>query len=516
MSEAITVVGGAGGTRARLDDLARASRMLGMAAVLLEAIGRASRAASWVVSGLDVDPERVAERDRAAEGLAWIDHGAGGATGTAEAIEDIAANLWETVRLLEEAERAAGSGWAWIGRAWDKAVAIGTLSLWASRKVVGSAAGTVARRVEGLAPSWMPVHWAAASEGWAADVVNPDSLPDLTPLLYGDDLQGSLALADGQFRSLIAVPRALGERVGLDLPDDLVEALSLTLAGVSQALDEILGDLRGVRAFPVEATTVDAPEGMADLFSRLEGLSPEGADGSSRIAVDRIEGPDGARSWIVEIPGTQDWIPDGGSNPLDTTSNALLMAVGGSDLTTAVESAMEDVGIRPGEEVLLVGHSQGGIAAMALASTPAFADRYAVSAVLTAAAPVGRAEPVPGVKVLSLEHPSDTVPALDGSPNPDTPDWTTVRRDLGASESEADRQADRDIVRRHELATYTRTAAAVEAQSDPSVRRWIEDTDAFWDTDGRSCTRIVFEVTRSETGLTIPATLPVRVPSAGP
>ncbi len=516
MSEAVTVIGGAGGTRARLDDLDRASRMLGVAAIHLEAIGRASRAASWAVSGIGVDPARVSERDRVADQLAWIDRGAGGATGTAGEIEGIAENLRETVRLLEEAERSAESGWGWIGRAWDKAVAIGSLTVWASRTIVGTGVGATAHRIEDRTPRWMPLHWAAAAGGWAADAVKPDAPPNLAPLVYGDDLQGVLSLADGEFRSLIALPRALGEGVGIDLPEDLVEALSATLAGVSLALDEILGDLRDVLVFPVEAKTVDAPVGMADVLDRLGGLAPEGVDGASRIAVDRIEDPDGVRSWIVEIPGTQDWVPDGGANPLDTTSNALLMAGGASDLTTAVASAMADAGIRPGEEVMLVGHSQGGIAAMALASAPAFTDRYAVSAVLTAGAPVGRAEPEPGVKVLSLEHPSDTVAALDASPNPDTPEWTTARRDLGASDSEADRRADRDIVARHELATYVRTATIVETHPDPSIRRWIEDTEAFWDTEGRSCTRIVFEVTRSETGLTIPATLPVRVPSAAP
>lgn len=513
MSTGITVIGGIGGTHARLEDLDRAVVLLRTVVAHLEMVGRAARAGSHIVSGIDTPPELVRQRDRTAAEVARIDMGSGGATGTALEIEDIACNLKETVHLLEEAEASAQSSWAWIGRAWDKALTLGSVVVWIPRKVAGAGAGTVAHTVEDHTPSWMPVHWMATGGSWVADAVNPDWTPNLAPLVYGDDLQGVVEFTDGAFRLTTVIPRHLAEEVGINLPDDLVEALSGVFAGVSLALDEILGDMRDVMVFPVTARATHPPGGMADLLGRLENLSPGGVDGESRIAIDRIENQDGTRSWIVEIPGTQDWIPNGGDNPLDSTSNFLLMSDGESDLTRAVDSAMGEVGIRPGEEVLLVGHSQGGIAAMALASTPSFTDRYAVSAVLTAGAPVGKSDPAPGITVLSIEHPSDTVPALDGTSNPDRTEWITVRRDLGASDSEIDRQADGDIVMRHELETYTRTAAVAEGRPDVSVQRWLDDTEAFWTADGRSCTRIVFETTRSTAGLATASILPAQVPS---
>ncbi|MBN2177455.1 MAG: hypothetical protein JW722_07345 [Demequinaceae bacterium] len=510
MSERIVVIGGVGGTHARLEDLDRATHMLADAAIRLFAMGRAIRAAGWCVSRIAVAPESLPVRERAAERLEWVDQGPGGATGLAAEIEGIAANLEMTITLLEDAERASESIWTKAGRLWDKGVAVTSALIWVPCKVVGAGAGTVAHKIEEVTPGWLPVHWIATGEAWVADTVNPDWTPDLTPLAYGDDLQAALGMADGGYRTLTALPGPVLDAVGL--PRDLVTALSLNLALVSLALDELLGEIRGVFVFPVASRLVDAPTGVADLFRRLEGLSVNGIDGAGRIAIDRIDHPDGTRAWIVEIPGTQDWVPDGGSNVLDFTSNLLLMAVGSSQLTFAVEQAMKEAGIPPDEEVLMVGHSQGGIAAMQMVSNPSFAGRYSVTAVLTAAAPVGATDPHPGVKVMSLEHPSDTVPALDGTPNPDRPEWTTVRRDLARSDSEMDRRADGDIVKRHELPTYIRTAEFVDTSSDPSIRRWLRDTEAFWDDEGCTSTRTVFEVTRGAEGPDATPALPV--PSA--
>lgn len=514
MSESITVVGGVGGTHARLEDLDRAVALLEMIVTHLEAIGRAARTGSHLVSGVPVPLDRIRERDRAVDDLAWIDRGSGGATGTALEIGDIAGNLKEVVHLLDEAEKSAQSRWGWLTRGWDKILALGSIAFWVPCKVVGATVGTFAHAVEDHTPAWVPAHWIAAGGGWVADTVNPDWAPNLAPLVYGDDLEALLSVMDQSYDGFVnAGTLFLGPPAS---PGDFVETVSGTLAFISGALDEILGDVRDVMVFPIAIGAAIPPDGMADLLGRLGGLAPNGVDGESRIAIDRLENPDGTRSWIVEIPGTQDWMPNGGTNPFDTTSNLQLMSGGESDVTRAVESAMERVGILPGEEVMLVGHSQGGIAAMALASTPSFTDKYTVSAVLTAGAPVGWADPAPGIEVLSLEHQSDTVLALDASKNPDRADWVTVRRDLGASGNEIDRRADNDIVGRHDLATYQRTAAVVEEQYRyrPSVGRWLDDTEPFWSADGRTCTRIVFETTRSTQGPVLPSKFPIRVLTA--
>jgi pimeloyl-ACP methyl ester carboxylesterase len=77
--------------------------------------------------------------------------------------------------------------------------------------------------------------------------------------------------------------------------------------------------------------------------------------------------------------------------------------------------------------VVLVGHSQGGILAAALASDPAFTRRHRVTHVVTSGAPVGLLPVPPITAVLSVERGDDPVPRLDLTPNPARPSWVTVR-----------------------------------------------------------------------------------------
>ena len=74
-------------------------------------------------------------------------------------------------------------------------------------------------------------------------------------------------------------------------------------------------------------------------------------------------------------------------------------------MTQALEKAQAQAG-RAGlaEPVLLAGHSQGGIAAAALAADPGFRRRHPVGAVVTSGAPIARMALPPQVSVLALEH----------------------------------------------------------------------------------------------------------------
>ncbi len=509
MSESIAVIGGAGGTYARLEDLSRAVKLMNAAANHLVAIGKATRVASRTVVEIDVPAEHLHALGYAADRIAWIDQGQGGATRVALEIEDLAWSLRQTVDLLEQAERVSESIWTKAKRLWDKTSSVASAAVWVPLKAVGAGSGAIAHEVEDWTPEWLPVHWVASGGGWLADTVNPDWTPNLAPLVYGDDLQALLAVGDDAYQNVTAIPQLVLSRFDLCVPDDLVAAISGELAVLALALDEILGDLRGLLVVPVDSRDIAPPMGVADLLGRLDRLSPNGADGAGRIAISRIEHQEGEPAWIVEIPGTQDGIPDGGSNVIDITSNFLLMSLGVSDLTVAVERAMETAGVSGDEEVLIVGHSQGGIAAMSLVSQPSFSEKYNVTAVLTAGAPVGRTEPPPGTSILCLEHPSDTVPALDATHNPDQPNWTTVRRDLASSDNEADRRADDNIIKRHELDAYRRTAAYVDTSTDPSIRRWLKDTEAFWEDDGRTTsTRTVYEAIRGTDGIVVASTAP--------
>lgn len=182
--------------------------------------------------------------------------------------------------------------------------------------------------------------------------------------------------------------------------------------------------------------TTDPPTDLGDLMQsqRLIESSAAGGAAHSRVRVQRVLADDGSHRWIVNIPGTQDWSPHEPANPSDAGANAALMAETNPRLlgaiTTALDRAMEQAGVPPGAEpVMLSGHSQGGLAAANLAADNGFRERYAVTHVVTAGSPISRIDIPPGVKVLTLEHTTDPVPRLDQADEPATFDRVRVRTD---------------------------------------------------------------------------------------
>ncbi|MBD5785770.1 hypothetical protein IF650_06210 [Cellulosimicrobium terreum] len=149
----------------------------------------------------------------------------------------------------------------------------------------------------------------------------------------------------------------------------------------------------------------------------------------SVVSVQRID-KGGADAWVVAIPGTQLGEED---NVFSMTSNLVLMDSDverrvQADGARAVLAAMADAGIAPGDDVLLVGHSQGGMIAATVAA--ASVGTYSVRHVVTAGSPVaGHALPA-GVKGTHLETQGEAVSDLDGAENPQTPDRVTVVGEL--------------------------------------------------------------------------------------
>ena len=181
----------------------------------------------------------------------------------------------------------------------------------------------------------------------------------------------------------------------------------------------------------------------------------------------RCPSPTGPSAWVAIIPGTQDWAPRAGANPSDVTSDLLLMAGESTLLAGGVTQALEKAQAQAGraglaEPVLLAGHSQGGIAAAALAADPGFRRRHPVGAVVTSGAPIARMALPPQVSVLALEHAQDPVPRLEGTPNPDRRSWVTVTRDVGA-----DLTADPRASRAHDARLYLATARSVDQSPLP-------------------------------------------------
>src|SRR3954454_19726706 len=153
---------------------------------------------------------------------------------------------------------------------------------------------------------------------------------------------------------------------------------------------------------------------------------------------------------------------------------------------------MAQAGIRSGQPVLLVGHSQGGMEAAALLahSGDAGGTPYTITNVVTAGSPTASLDGFPpGAHVLSLEDQGDVVPLLDGEDNADSAEQVTVRFD----------DHERSIGANHGLDHYVNGALAAQESMDASVQEQIASLDEqgfLGPGDARQVTSQVFQITR--------------------
>ena len=156
--------------------------------------------------------------------------------------------------------------------------------------------------------------------------------------------------------------------------------------------------------------------GKIDLNSGLE---------YGTIAIQEYRKADGSSSWLVTIPGTDGKL----DSPFGWPQNVELMSSDPeqrmhADSARMVLEAMERAGIGKDEPVALIGHSQGGIVAAAIASD--MADQYTFEHVVTCGSPVAN-HPIPErTWVTSVEIDDELVAALDGAANPATENWLTI------------------------------------------------------------------------------------------
>ncbi|WP_369374809.1 hypothetical protein AB1046_09900 [Promicromonospora sp. Populi] len=158
---------------------------------------------------------------------------------------------------------------------------------------------------------------------------------------------------------------------------------------------------------PVEG--IEQPKVLGDI-TRSVTDAYEAGDGVVRITTS--EGPNGPTA-IVSIPGTETWNPLAGSNAMDVTGNLVTAGGGESTMTEAVKLAIENANLPEGTEVMLAGHSQGGMTAAAIAADPAFVAEHNITNLMTFGSPIDSTHVAPGVDVLELQHSGDAVPRLD-------------------------------------------------------------------------------------------------------
>ncbi len=232
------------------------------------------------------------------------------------------------------------------------------------------------------------------------------------------------ALRPDQFRGsgapgILALGRDLTEENYNRLIPDGYEAAELMHSFLESPL---LTDYqpRRVSIERMDEAVEDVQPTMAESLRRLERLYARNDGEIEIIQFDQH----GSSSWMVLIPGTQPDSPN--TNPLGIPGIGEAVAYDSEGVVPAVSQALREAGAESGDQVVAVGHSQGGIHAMNLSQDKAFLNEFDLKYVLTAGAPVGGIIPEPGISSLHLEHIQDWVPGADGRMNPDTKDRVTV------------------------------------------------------------------------------------------
>ena len=223
------------------------------------------------------------------------------------------------------------------------------------------------------------------------------------------------------------------------------------IAGVTANIGTTLGWKldQNVSATKTSATATKPPDSITQILDRLSQVSSRK---EPTVGIDIFQTAVDKRTAIVYIPGTQTLGLGNGSNPLDLQSNILAMqrnSLAASE--RAVMEAMNQAAITPTDEVIFVGHSQGGMVAGNLAGHPA---GYIAAGLVTIGAPSAHLK-LTKVPVMAIEHVNDPIPNVSGKVNPFTKNWVTIQRTSSASESDAPMHS-------HSLKSYKNTTEKVD------------------------------------------------------
>lgn len=228
----------------------------------------------------------------------------------------------------------------------------------------------------------------------------------------------------------------------------------------------------GGAASPILGESVDLE---ASIHGVLAGSSDAYGYPPGSISVVQILRPDGTIAWVVHLPGTEDWSTVDSSNPFDMEGNMEALTAAEHQrfeqeqivVQELIRAALQAAGARPEQEVLITGHSGGGIHAAAAAASPVFLGDVNVTMVVIAGAPARNQHVLPGIAVLDLQNEHDIVTAADFGAPPAAANWVTVTSHRpGTIEGQAPGAV---MVQAHSVTNYLQDAAVLDSSSDPSV-----------------------------------------------
>ncbi|WP_022901394.1 hypothetical protein [Humibacter albus] len=205
------------------------------------------------------------------------------------------------------------------------------------------------------------------------------------------------------------------------------------------------------------SAAVAPPTGFADLAARVP---PTRAD-APQVRVERYSDAAGESTYIVYVGGTVDTSPVATGEPFDITSDLIGVAQGDPASLRTTEEAMAQAGVKPGDTVIPVGYSQGGIVATSIATS----GDYDIPALVTFGSPTAGIDVADGTVDVAVEHTDDLVPALGGEPRADDAhggDRIVVTRQTFTGEIPAGSSP----IDAHLMKEYALTAQKMDASSD--------------------------------------------------
>ena len=194
------------------------------------------------------------------------------------------------------------------------------------------------------------------------------------------------------------------------------------------------------------------------------------------IRIERYNQGDGTFHTEVFIAGTKDWGIGHTAQPFDLESNLALVAGVTASSLLAVEMAMKRSGVRPGDRVTFVGHSQGGLVASRLAES----GKYRTTGLVSAGAPLGSSPITGDYPAVVISHTDDVVPLLAGQTEHQA-GWQFERHSGGRPG---------DVFTAHSLEAYRETARAIDESKAGAL--WGD-----WSGSHQTTTPAVFEAKRA-------------------
>jgi Alpha/beta hydrolase len=208
----------------------------------------------------------------------------------------------------------------------------------------------------------------------------------------------------------------------------------------------------------VQRHSIEREEGVTnyeDLVSRI----PRAQEEAPQIRIEHYRDSD---TYVVYLGGTIDPGTDPSTEPWDMTSNLSAMAQMDAGSYRATHEAMRQAGIDAQDNVIMVGHSQGGLVAALIAQS----GEFQVRDVVTVGAPIRHIELPPEVHVVALEHREDVIPSLSGVDAVGTTTHTVVTRSVFAHTPPPQGQ----VLPAHNLSRYIDTAALLDKNAHGEAR----------------------------------------------